>query len=96
VRADEVNVNKGAHFLEKMPTAEFGVLLRTVNALLKRTGGTAFRALGPLPAYNVADLPAAANHPKSLVYVNDEAGGAIPAFSDGTDWRRLSDRAVVS
>lgn len=32
----------------------------------------------------------------SVVYCTDEAGGATLAFSDGSDWRRVSDRAVVS
>ena len=31
-----------------------------------------------------------------LVYAQDEAGGPVPAFSDGTVWRRCTDRAVVS
>jgi hypothetical protein len=31
-----------------------------------------------------------------MIYVTDESGGAVPAFSDGTDWRRVTDRAVVS
>lgn len=31
-----------------------------------------------------------------MIYVTDEAGGAVPAFSDGTNWRRVTDRAVVS
>lgn len=31
-----------------------------------------------------------------LIFVPDEAGGAIVAFSDGTNWRRVTDRAVVS
>jgi len=32
----------------------------------------------------------------ALLYVTDEAGGAVMAFSDGTNWRRVTDRAVVS
>lgn len=32
----------------------------------------------------------------SLIYVNDDIGGAVLAFSDGTNWRRLTDRSVVS
>lgn len=45
----------------------------------------------------VASLPSAATKTAgAMVYVTDEAGGAIPAFSDGTNWRRVSDRAVVS
>ncbi len=31
-----------------------------------------------------------------MVFVTDENGGAVPAFSDGSDWRRVTDRAVVS
>lgn len=43
-----------------------------------------------------ADLPSAANWRGGMVYVTDDVGGAIPAYSDGTDWRRVSDRAIVS
>jgi len=32
----------------------------------------------------------------SMVYCTDETGGAIPAFYDGSNWRRVSDRAIVS
>lgn len=32
----------------------------------------------------------------ALIYVSNEAGGAVIAFSDGTNWRRVTDRAVVS
>lgn len=31
-----------------------------------------------------------------LVMITDEAGGAVPAFSDGTDWLRVTDRNVAS
>lgn len=30
------------------------------------------------------------------IVVTDEAGGAVMAFSDGTNWRRVTDRAIVS
>lgn len=40
--------------------------------------------------------PAAATGPGALVYVSNEAGGAVIAFSDGSAWRRVTDRAVVS
>ena len=50
-----------------------------------------------LASYTVATLPAAATAGAgSQVFVTDETGGAVPAFSDGTDWRRMTDRAVVS
>lgn len=32
----------------------------------------------------------------SMVTVIDEAGGVVVAFADGTNWRRTTDRAVVS
>ncbi len=53
---------------------------------------------GPLtlPAYTVATLPTASDWDNSLVSVSDESGGKTLAFSDGTNWRRVQDRNVVS
>lgn len=47
-------------------------------------------------SYEIASLPSAANHEGALIYVSDEAGGAVIAFSDGTNWRRVQDRMIVS
>ena len=48
-------------------------------------------------SHAVSALPSAsASGAGSLIFVNDEAGGPTLAFSDGTDWRRVQDRAVVS
>ena len=59
-----------------------------------------FRRLGErasaLPSFTVATLPSAPDNPQMMLYVSDEAGGAVPAFSDGTFWRRVTDRAIVS
>jgi len=43
-------------------------------------------------------LPAAGgtDNAGAIIYVWDDAGGAVLAFSDGTDWRRVTDRAVIS
>ncbi len=49
-----------------------------------------------LTSYEVADVPDAASWTGAMIYVSNESGGSIPAFSDGTDWRRVSDRAVIS
>ncbi|MFK7940753.1 MAG: DUF2793 domain-containing protein [Roseovarius sp.] len=57
------------------------------------------RFYGPvrLPSYTVAALPAPGlAGAGSQAFVSDETGGAVPAFSDGTNWRRYTDRAVVS
>ena len=48
-----------------------------------------------LKPYTVAMVPAAASG-YGLIMVTDETGGAVPAFSDLTNWRRVTDRAVIS
>lgn len=55
----------------------------------------ALEAYPPLPSFSVTTLPAATPAGR-LLYVTDETDGAVVAFSDGTDWRRVTDRAVVS
>lgn len=49
-----------------------------------------------LEAFAVAAMPAAADHKHELKYCTNEAGGEVPVFSDGTNWRRVTDRAVMS
>jgi hypothetical protein len=48
-----------------------------------------------LPVYTVGTLPSA-TPAAQMIYVSNETGGAVPAFSDGTNWRRVTDRAIVS
>lgn len=48
-----------------------------------------------LKGFTVGTLPAVASVGQ-FIYVLDEAGGPVPAFSDGTNWRRVTDRAIVS
>lgn len=49
-----------------------------------------------LPSYTVSGAPAAANWDGHIIYVSDESGGETVAFSDGTNWRRVQDRAIIS
>lgn len=50
-----------------------------------------------LPSFAVSALPSAATYGAgSMIYVSNESGGAVVAFSDGASWRRMTDRAVVS
>lgn len=49
-----------------------------------------------LPWFLVADVPAASVWPFAWIYVSNESLGAVPAFSDGTNWRRCTDRAIIS
>jgi hypothetical protein len=53
------------------------------------------RAAVPVQAYSKTRLPKAAN-PGDVIYVVDETGGAVLAFADGTNWRRVTDRAIVA
>jgi len=48
-----------------------------------------------LPSFTISTLPSV-NPAGQMLFVTDETGGSIPAFSDGTNWRRLTDRAIVS
>lgn len=49
-----------------------------------------------LEQYTVAGVPDATLWTGAFIYVSDETGGAVPAFSDGTNWRRVTDLAIVS
>ena len=48
-----------------------------------------------LPSYTVANLPPISQE-GGMIYVSDESGGAVTAFSDGVNWRRTTDRVIVS
>ncbi len=68
--------------------------------LFERLGEGAFKVQG----YSVAALPAAnqwgsiapADSFSSLIFVFDESGVPTIAYSDGTDWRRIYDNAIVT
>lgn len=65
-----------------------------VAGVLKRWNGSAYVPV-VLPSYTVAGIPSA-TVVGQMIYVTDETGGAVPAFSDGTNFRRVTDRAIVS
>ena len=47
--------------------------------------------------YTVSELPSASEAGAGkMVFVSDESGGPVMAFSDGNNWRRVTDREVVS
>ncbi len=48
-----------------------------------------------LKDYTVTTVPDATSG-YGMIMVTDETGGAVLAFSDLTDWRRVTDRAVIS
>lgn len=49
-----------------------------------------------LPTFVVAGLPSVSTFVRGMIWVSDETGGAQPAFSNGTNWLRFSDGAIVS
>ena len=49
-----------------------------------------------LTSYIVALVPSASSFTGGMIFVSDETGGAVPAFSDGTNWRRVTDRVIIS
>lgn len=61
---------------------------RSIEAALRR----------PITAasYTVATVPDAATSTGQIILVTDETGGATLAFSDGTNFRRMQDRAIIS
>lgn len=74
-------------------TIDYGVVTETatngdfeyVNDIYGPTGDS----------FAVANLPDA-SQPGQMIYVRDESGGATMAFSDGSNWRRIQDRVIVS
>jgi len=46
-------------------------------------------------SFTVATVPSA-TQPGQMIYITDETGGATMAFSDGSNWRRIQDRAIIS
>ena len=59
------------------------------------SGGIVWPSQFKLPAAAVFDLPPGAPA-GSMVFVTDAAGGSIPAFSDGINWRRVDDRNIIA
>jgi hypothetical protein len=61
------------------------------------TGRAAFTGAVKVGSCAKALLPSATlSGAGAVIYVSDEAGGAVLAFSDGENWRRATDRAVVA
>jgi hypothetical protein len=50
----------------------------------------------PLPSFNVSSLPDPSLYIGAEIFVPNETGGPVTAFSDGVNWLRSTDRAVVS
>ncbi|MHB1208038.1 MAG: hypothetical protein ACYCZX_20915 [Rhodospirillaceae bacterium] len=49
-----------------------------------------------MPSFSKANLPDASLFKNCWIKVFDDAGGDTAAESDGANWRRMQDRAVIS
>jgi hypothetical protein len=86
-----VNANWGAFIRGRSgTTADVALVDSLNNVVLTARDGSA-----KVKSYAKASLPSAAVA-GGIIYVSDDAGGAVIAFSDGTSWRRVTDRAVIS
>lgn len=71
------------------------IVATTNGQVLKRSGGILLFGNVETVAFTVATLPSA-SVAGQMIYVSDESGGATIAFADGTNWRRVADRNIVS
>lgn len=69
-----------------------GEVLNSIRGALSDEWPTPLR----LAPYAFADVPPAADWASGMAYITGESGGSVPAFSDGTSWRRVTDRKVIA
>ena len=79
-------------------SVDYGGVADTVVALVNSDYGVVESSGGPgeFPRYSVSGVPDATAYIGHMVFINNETGGPVMAFSDGTNWRRVTDRAVIS
>ncbi len=92
-------ITGGAAALAKALYQELTVYAYRLNLALLKDGTEPMTAPSPLLSVTVAQLAstwAAASYTGTVVFVSNETSGATLAFSDGTNWRRVQDRVIVS
>lgn len=71
-----------------------GSVMRAVAPTASDITSTTWAKVG---SYTVAGVPSAATAGAgAMIYVSNEVGGAVIAFSDGAAWRRATDRAIIA
>lgn len=105
-RQIQLRIDTAANWTATDPTllsGEFGIESNT-GYIKQGDGSTAWTnlsymtQLAPLllKTYTVATVPSVSTYDDAIIMVSDETGGAVLAFSDGTNWRRVTDRAIIS
>lgn len=91
---------QGWAFGEVPPYQWFNWLFRETDQWVKYLDEqtTAFKStMHKAPSFTIDTLPAATDAGKgSYAYVEDLTEGASLAFSDGENWRRISDRTIIT
>ena len=94
---DGVSGDGGSVYLDGGAGSAAGeVRVGETRGRLRVYGDALFAKPPQIPAYTVATVPSASAYNKGAIIVTDESGGEVLAVSDGTNWRRSTDRAVVS
>lgn len=91
-----VSIRSDAPVRQDNPAEHRRQIAVRANASLPYDGSRGMTQPLGLASFTISGLPSASDWEGAIVYLSDESGGAVPAFSDGTDWRRVTDRAVVS
>ena len=78
-------------------TAWASQLIQSLQPVISKLESGSFRQgqILQVASFTVANLPDP-SVPGRVIYVSDESGGAVLAFADGSNWRRATDRVVVS
>lgn len=83
-------------FLGRMDEFRYSSVARYTTNFTPPDAPFDFPVAPQLPDYTLASLPDPLMNRFVLIYVTDLAGGPEPCVSDGTAWRRLSDRSVAN
>lgn len=92
-----LGINGSAFYLGTTSAASFIFQYNNANRLSLNDANIVAAVPMQLPSYTVAGVPSASTSGAgSMIYVSNESGGAVVAFSDGTNWRRVTDRATIT
>ena len=83
----------------KTASEDLGLITASATATIDLGSGFAEEIIASeltLPSYTVAGVPTASASTSQVIFASNETGGATLAFSDGTNWRRLQDLAIIS
>ncbi len=78
---------------------DYGLITESANVTVNDYGAITDEAREPTShdSYTVSEANnIAIKSTGDMIFISDETGGAVMAFYDGTSWRRITDRAVIS